>query len=103
MLWAKRGEKRKAEQAVQRALRGAKPLLHLHHTLHHAAAAYAMIGKPIHAVTMLRKASLTGLPNYPAFRDDPHFRSLHNHSPFLRLMADLKRQWEAYRREFGRP
>ncbi|MFQ5778866.1 MAG: hypothetical protein ACE5IP_12750, partial [Terriglobia bacterium] len=66
------------------------------------AAAYAVIGKPTQAINLLRKASRTGLPNYPLFRDDPHFQSLRNHPQFVRLLADLKRQWEGYKREFGR-
>lgn len=102
LLWAKRGERRKAEQAIQRALRSGKALSHSHHTMHNAAAAYAILGKPAPAVSLLRKATTNGLPNYPAFRDDPHFASLRNHRPYLRLLADLKREWEAYAREFGR-
>lgn len=103
LLWAKRGEPRKAERMLQRALRGGKPLLHTHHMWHTAAAAYAVIGKPAQAITLLRRASQGGLPCYPTFRDDPHFQSLHNHSQFLRLMADLKHEWEGYKKEFGQP
>ena len=102
LLCAKRGENRKAEQAIVRALRTGKSLLHMHHCVHNAAAVYALTGKPAKAVPLLRKAAATGLPNYPVFRDDPHFRSLHRHPGFLRLMADLKREWESYKREFGR-
>lgn len=101
LLWAKRGENRKAEQTVRRALRKGKSVLHTHHALHVAATVYAALGKPELAVPLLRKASTTGLPNYPAFRDDPHFQSLRKYSPFVWLLADLKREWEGYRREFG--
>jgi tetratricopeptide (TPR) repeat protein len=75
LLWAKRGEPRKAEAAIQRALRG-KSLIHTHHTWHMLAAAY--------------------------FRNDPHFQSLRNYSPFPRLMRGLKSELESYKREFGR-
>ncbi len=101
LLWAHRGEKRRAEQTLRRALRGGKPVLHTHHMLHNVAAAYATLGKPAPVIALLRKASKTGLPNYPAFRDDPHFAPLRNHPPFLRLMSDLRRTWEGYQREFG--
>jgi hypothetical protein len=101
MIWALRGENRKAQKEVQRALKG-KSLLHTHHTWHHVAAAYAIIGKPAESTALLVKASRFGLPNYPAFRDDPFLTSLHNYPPFLRLMAELKREWSAYQREFGR-
>ena len=101
VLWGSRGEKRKTEQAIGRAMKG-KSLFHTHHTWHHVAAAYTLIGKPAPAVALLRRASAFGLPNYPAFRDDPFFAPLHNYAPFLRLMADLKREWSTYQREFGR-
>ena len=76
--------------------------IHTHHTWHFVAAAYTVMGKPAQAFALLRKASAFGLPNYPAFRDDPYFAPLHNYPPFLRLMADLKREWNSYQREFGR-
>ncbi len=102
LLWAKRGEIGKAEQLAHRALRGAKPLLHTHHLFHTAAAVDALLGNPTRAIALLRKASGTGLPNYPVFREDPHFRSLRERPEFLNLMAELKREWARYRQEFGR-
>ena len=101
LLLAKRGETRKAEQAIQRALRGCKSLLHTHHTVHHLAAAYGVLGKADKAVALLRQASRTGLPNYPLFRDDPHFRFLQDHARFRSLLAELKGDWQRYKREFG--
>ena len=38
----------------------------------------------------------------PVFREDPHFHSLCERPEFLSLMAELKREWEGYRQEFGR-
>ena len=103
LLWAKRGEPRKVEQAAQRTLREKRIFTYSHHAYHAVAAAYAVIGKTAQAISVLRKATRIGLPNYPLFRDDPHFASLHNHPQFLRLLADLKREWESYKREFRRP
>jgi len=101
LLWARRGERRKAEPALRRALKGSKSVLHTHHNWHAAAAAYAAIGKSTEAIAWLKKAGGFGLPNYPAFRDDPFFQPLHNHPQFLRLMASLKKEWTSYQREFG--
>ncbi len=103
LLWAKRGEPRKVEQAAQRTLREKRIFTYSHHAYHAVAAAYAVIGKTAQAISVLRKATRIGLPNYPLFRDDAHFASLHNHPQFLRLLADLKREWESYKREFRRP
>jgi DNA-binding winged helix-turn-helix (wHTH) protein/Tfp pilus assembly protein PilF len=101
LLWAKRGENRKAEELAHRAMRGGKPLLHTHHLFHTAAAVDALLGNPARAIALLRKASGTGLPNYPVFREDPHFHSLRERPEFLSLMAELKHEWEGYRKEFG--
>jgi serine/threonine protein kinase/Tfp pilus assembly protein PilF len=103
LLWAKRGEVRKAERAAQRALRDRRLLGYTHHAWHHLAGAYALLGKPDRAIAMLHKASDVGLPNYPLFRDDPHLQSLHKHPQFVLLMADLNHKWSGYKREFGNP
>ena len=102
MLWAKRGEARKAKHVLQKALRGGKTLIHTHHLWHNAAGAYALMDKPAPAMALLRKAAVLGLPSYPAFRDDPNLAPLRNHAPFLRLLDSLRRERAAYQREFGR-
>ena len=104
LLMAQRGDSRKALQLAQKALKSSKaPLSHTHHMWHVVAAAYALLGKKDPALKLLRMAAEVGLPNYPVFRDDPHFRSLHNHPLFLRLMADLKKEWQGYAKEFDTP
>lgn len=102
LLWALRGEHRKADQVVRQTFRGIKSMLHSHHAMHNVATVYALIGKPAPAVAMLEKASATGLPNYPVFRDDPHFQPLHSYAPFQKLLSKLRREWEGYQREFGK-
>jgi tetratricopeptide (TPR) repeat protein len=101
LLWAKRGEVRKAEALSRKALRPVKTFLHTHHLWHNVAAAYAVIGKPALALALLRKASNQGLPNYPAFRDDPHFQSLQKYTPFVGLLRKLQHEWKSYSQEFG--
>jgi TolB-like protein/tRNA A-37 threonylcarbamoyl transferase component Bud32/tetratricopeptide (TPR) repeat protein len=101
LLWAKRGEPRKAEQFIRKALKAAKSVLHTHHMWHTAAATYAVVGKPELAVPLLTRAAKNGLPNYPVFRDDQHFQSMHKYRPFLQLLAKVKKETEGFRREFG--
>jgi eukaryotic-like serine/threonine-protein kinase len=101
LLCAKRGERRRAEQLIQKATHGGGSLLHTHHMMHTVAAAYGVLGKPQQALTWLRKASSNGLPVYPVYRDDPHFECMRSQLPFLRFMADLKREWASYERDFG--
>lgn len=101
MIWAKRGEKRKAQLACQKVMRERRVLTYTHHAWHNVAAALAVMGKYSEAVAVLRKASKTGLPNYPAFRDDPHFEPMQSFAPFRRLLVELKRECESFRREFA--
>jgi non-specific serine/threonine protein kinase len=103
LLWAKRGEWNKAERCVARALRVGKSVLHTHHMVHTAAAIYATMNKPARAIELLSKAASTGLPNYPLFRDDPHFQPIHQNPRFVQLLAKIKREGDAYRREFCKP
>lgn len=104
LLWAKRGEKRKADAALKKSLGvGGKTLLHTHHMWHTAACAYALIGKPAEALHWLKKAATTGLPNHGVFRDDPHLVSLRDDARYQKLLASLKREFSSYQREFGGP
>lgn len=102
LLWAKRGERRKAEQLIRKAtMRGGGSLLHTHHVMHTVAAAYGVLGKAQPALAWLRKASNNGLPLYPVFRSESHFECMRSQPQFLRFIADLKKEWESYEREFG--
>jgi predicted Zn-dependent protease len=101
VLWAQRGNRRKAESAARSSLRPKKAFLHTHHLWHVAAAAYALLDQPAKSIALLRRAGAEGLPNYPAFRDDPLLRSLHSRKDFGTLLSSLKREWEGYRREFA--
>lgn len=101
LLWAKRGERRKAEPLLARSLASKKQLAHSHHAWHVAAAAYAVLGKQQHALALLHKCAGMGLPNYPVFRDELHFVSLHNQPQFIQLINRLNREWTSYKREFA--
>ena len=101
LLWALRGDRKKAARFVQLALHGkTKPLLHTHHMWHTAAAALALLGKSTAAIRLIEKASAYGLPNYEMFRDDKFLQPLRGKQKFDRLLARLKREGESYRREF---
>ena len=102
MLWAKRGEFARAERLLRRALHGGQTMLHTHHMWHTSAATYALMSKPGAALTWLRRAARLGLPNHPAFRDDHHFRGMQQNTAFHRLLRETKKEWTAYKKEFGR-
>ena len=101
LLWAQRGDAKKADALAKKSLRPAKAFLHTHHLWHTAAAAYAFIDKPAASIALLKRAAAEGLPNYPAFRDDPFLKPLRSRADFQTLLSKLKKEWESYRREFG--
>jgi adenylate cyclase len=102
LLWAKRGEPERAEQALVQALDDRPSLGHIHHTWHYAGAAYAVLGQPEQAAAQLRAAMTSGLPNLPAFSSDPHIAPHRDHPEMQRLFADLATEDARYRRDFGR-
>ncbi len=101
LLWAKRGEPERAEEAIKRAEAMELPVIHRHHMGHNAAAVYALIGKPDLALKNLREISAEGLPNYPVFNTDRHFENLHDLPDYHALMSDLEREWQEFKGEFG--
>jgi hypothetical protein len=49
-------------------------------------------------VQWLRRASDDGLPCYPLFEKDPNLANLQQDPGFQALMAELKAQWERWKR-----
>lgn len=103
LLFAKRGDAERAETALRSATRSKQLFTYSHHVAHTAAAAFAILGKTDSAVTWLRRASETGFPHYPVFRDDPHLTNLRDVPEYRRLLSALKRQWVAFHHEFDPP
>jgi len=101
LLFAKRGDSKRAEAALRSATRSKQLFTYSHHVAHTAAAAFAILGKADSAVTWLRRASETGFPDYLVLRDDPHLANLRDVPEFRRLLSGLKRQWAAFHQEFS--
>jgi serine/threonine protein kinase/tetratricopeptide (TPR) repeat protein len=101
LLFAKRGDVKRAGAAARRAARSKRLFTYSHHAAHTLAAAYAILGKTDSALIWLRRAIETGFPDYPVFRDDPHLTSLRELSEFRRFLSTLKRKWIAFNHEFG--
>ena len=102
LLFAKRGDAKRAEAAARRATSGKQVFTYSHHGAHAVASAYALLGKSDSSLKWLQRASETGFPNYPVFRDDPHLISLHDNPQYRKLLSTLKRQWLTFSREFAR-
>lgn len=100
MILAHEGDFKRAEEVTDEAVASKRSFTHTHHSWHCAAGVYAMCGKSGKAVVELKRCAEGGLPNYRAFGKDPHLRSLHGYAEFVELMRNLRRDYEAFRKEF---
>ncbi len=60
-----------------------------------------MLGQTDKALPLLREIVADGLPNYPVFNSDPHFKNLHGLPEFNALMSELELDWQEFKTEFG--
>jgi DNA-binding SARP family transcriptional activator/TolB-like protein/tetratricopeptide (TPR) repeat protein len=96
ILDAKRGDARRTEADIRKAIEKGKGFQHFHHTAYSIAMAYALLHRPQAAVRYLRLAADQGLPCYPCFRNDPYLRSLRGDPGFEAFIKDLEGQWRRY-------
>jgi tetratricopeptide (TPR) repeat protein len=97
LLRAKAGDKRGAEADIKKAAKG-EGFGHFHHAAYDIAEAYALLHQPEPAVEWLRRVVDDGMPCYPLLEKDPSLDNLRQDPRFLALMADLKSQWERWKK-----
>ena len=97
VLFAKRGDTRRAEADIQTAVTKGEGFIHFHHAAVSIATAYALLHRPGPAVRFLRQAATEGLPCYPCFANDPYLVKIRDDPDFVALLRELKAQWERYR------
>jgi TolB-like protein/DNA-binding SARP family transcriptional activator/Tfp pilus assembly protein PilF len=94
ILFAKRGDARRAEGDVRTAIVKGRGFVHFHHTAYNIATAYALLRQPTRAVYWLRQAADGGWPCYPYFERDPNLDRIRSDPDFVVFMKDLKSRWE---------
>jgi tetratricopeptide (TPR) repeat protein len=99
LLLALRGRYSEAEGLIPEIQKGWKDRGY-HHAAETIACVYAVQGKAREAVTWLRTAADTGMPNYTLFQREPHLARIRSSPEFIQFMAELKPRWEAMEREF---
>jgi DNA-binding winged helix-turn-helix (wHTH) protein/TolB-like protein len=100
LLLAVRGKLAEADAEIPKIVAAAKPGRGFHHIAHDIAAVYALEGNAQKSVEWLQKAADAGLPNYPMFARDPNFERIRQEEVFVQFMANLKKRWDVYDREF---
>ena len=93
MLHARRDQVGAALDCVRRALDSPISFGHAHHTFHHVACIYAVLGEPEKAIAWLEKSVDTGNPCWSFFRIDPYLENLRPEPRFQQLVAALEREF----------
>jgi tetratricopeptide (TPR) repeat protein len=95
MLHARQNQAGAAMECVRKALDFPFSLAHAHHTFHHLACIYAVLGDIEKAMAWLEKSVDAGFPCWPFFQVDPSLENLRGEPGFQRLIADLERKYTA--------
>jgi len=97
ILFAKRGDARRAEEDVRIAIVKGRGFVHFHHTAYNIATTYALLRQPARAVYWLRQAADGGWPCYPYFARDPNLDRIRSDADFVVFMKELNARWDHYR------
>jgi TolB-like protein/Flp pilus assembly protein TadD/predicted Ser/Thr protein kinase len=62
---------------------------------------HALLGEREQALAWLRRAVEVGNHNYPWFQKDKNYDSLRGDPEYRRIMEEVRRHWEEYKRAFG--
>ena len=102
LLFALKGDFRSAEAAIPSIL-SLHPVKdpYYHHAAYGIACIYALEGKSVEAVRWLREAAATGFRCYPLFERDTYLNGIRQAPEFIQFMAEMKAQYDRYRREFS--
>jgi hypothetical protein len=95
MLHARENQAGAAMGCVRKALDFPFSLAHQHHTYHHLACIYAVLGDIKKAMAWLAKSADTGFPCWPFFQVDPTLENVRREPRFELLVADLARKYTA--------
>jgi tetratricopeptide (TPR) repeat protein len=94
MLWAKMGDRKRAEADIAEAIRVGKGFGHFHHTAYSIGAVYSVLGEMDNAQAWIENASNDGFPNYTLFEKDPALERLRAVPQFQEFLKKLRQEWE---------
>ena len=94
ILYAKKGDRVRTENAIHSAVARRGRFIHFHHTAYNIASAYAILGDVPLAMKWLRSAAEDGYPCFPLFAQDPHLAKLRSNRDFQAFLAEQKAIWE---------
>lgn len=97
LLAASGGDKTRAEERIQAAVKSGQGYQHFHHAAYVIASAYSLMNKSEPAMAWLERTANEGFPCYPLFERDPDLNNLRQNPRFIQFMAAQKKQWEHFK------
>jgi Flp pilus assembly protein TadD len=94
LLFALDGDKARAQEKIDEAIKIGEGYGHFHHTTHMIASAYALMDEPELAMKWLNYTAENGYPNLTWFERDPNLDKLRKDPRFIEFLEKLKPRFE---------
>jgi hypothetical protein len=88
------GDKTRAEEKINEAIKIGQGYGHFHHTTHVIASAYALMDEPDLAMKWLNYTAENGYPNLTWFERDPNLDKLRKDPRFIEFLEKLRPRFE---------
>jgi tetratricopeptide (TPR) repeat protein len=98
LLAAMAGEAGRAREHAAAVVGDKKSFGHYHHAEYDLACIHALLGEPRQADVLLRESARNGFPCLPFFEIDPFLEPARKTEDYTRLMSELSKDHESYRR-----
>jgi TolB-like protein len=94
LFLAEAGDKTRAKEKIDEALKIGEGFGHFHHTTYNIASAYALMDEPDLAMKWLEYTAENGYPNLTWFERDPNLDKLRTNPRFIEFLEKLRPQFE---------
>jgi TolB-like protein/class 3 adenylate cyclase/Tfp pilus assembly protein PilF len=97
LFFATAGDKTRAQEKIDEAIKIGEGFGHFHHTTHAIASAYALMDEPDLAMKWLDYTAENGYPNLTWFERDPNLDKLRKDPRFIEFLEKLKPRFERFK------
>ena len=97
VFFALDGDKTRAQEKIDEAIKIGEGYGHFHHTTHMIASAYALMDEPELAMKWLNYTAENGYPNLTWFERDPNLDKLRKDPRFIEFLEKLRPRFERFK------